>query len=168
VIGESNVKVIGAGPVLKTLSPSMEGELRVPKKVESQNAVPLHETSRSGYLIEVAVFEIGELKSWSVWGPATAKYAALSVKVVTEALAGPSLIAISSEQIAKSDARITHVGMEARRAEAERRSWFGIGAPLNMWLAPHLDGKPDWFWAKAGAKISRQCAWLKERMSWPE
>jgi hypothetical protein len=66
VIGESNVKVIGAGPVLKTLSPSMEGELRVPKKVESQNAVPLHETSRSGYLIEVAVFEIGELKSWSV------------------------------------------------------------------------------------------------------
>jgi hypothetical protein len=72
--------------------------------------------------MEVAVFEIGELKSWSVCGTATAKYAALSVKVVTEALAGPSLIAISSEQIAKSDARMTRVGMGRRRAEAERRS----------------------------------------------
>jgi len=35
--------------------------------------VPLHDTTRSGYRIDVAVLEIGELKSWSDCGPAAAK-----------------------------------------------------------------------------------------------
>ena len=61
------------------LSPSMAITLWVVKKPGMQESDPLHETTKLLYFIDVSVFEIGLLKSWSVWFPAAAKYAALSV-----------------------------------------------------------------------------------------
>jgi hypothetical protein len=98
VIGELNVNVIGAGPELNMLNPSTEGELLVPKKTESQKSEPLHETAKLGYRTDVAVLEIGELKSCRTWCPAAAKYGTGSVNVITVAEIG--LAAISTEQAA--------------------------------------------------------------------
>ena len=41
---------------------SITTELDVPKVVESHKLDPLHETTRLGYVTDVAIFEIGELK----------------------------------------------------------------------------------------------------------
>jgi hypothetical protein len=79
VIGESNVNVTSDGLVKNTLSPSIEVVLEVPKELELQKVDPLHEATRLLYVIDVAVFEIGELKFWRDCGPASAKYAALDV-----------------------------------------------------------------------------------------
>jgi hypothetical protein len=85
--GELKVKVIGAGPNPNTLSPVIEGELTDLKKFELQKSVPLQETTISEYVIDVAVLEIGELKSCNVCVPAVAKYVVASVNIVIAALA---------------------------------------------------------------------------------
>lgn len=62
VIEELNENVTSEGLEKNTLSPSIE-MLDVPKKPGLHKLDPLHETIRSLYVIEVAVLEIGTLKS---------------------------------------------------------------------------------------------------------
>jgi hypothetical protein len=95
------VNVATEGDTKNMLSPVITvAKVTAPKVFELQKSDPLHETTKLGYVTDVAVFEIGESKSWRDCGPAAAKYAVSEVYVIVTAPAGPALTATSDKDAA--------------------------------------------------------------------
>jgi hypothetical protein len=104
------VNVTTEGDVKNMLSPViLTGKVVAPKEVELQKPDPLHETTRLGYVTDVAVFEIGESKSCRDCGPAAAKYAVSEVYVIVTAPAGPALTAIRYKKAAQTKLLIVFI-----------------------------------------------------------